>query len=570
MYILGITEIGHNPAACLLKDGKLLSFIEEERLSRIKCSPGIYPIKAVQYCLKNANINLKDVKEIVLSWDVIKYGDQMKTFYSELDEKYKKDPVTKLTERLIFERFCEDKIIYTLKKAFLNLRYKTNEIPPISFVGHHLSHAASTFYCSGFKKALAFVIDGSGEELCTSVFIGEGLNLKLIDKYEIPNSLGWFYSVITEYLGFSSNNQEGTVMGLAAYGKDDFKIRRILEKILYYKNDRYKINPEYIFYGEHTYSFRFTDRLVNELGQPRKKQDVILDKHKNIAFIAQDMLESVVKKMISKYIKEYKIKNICLAGGVAMNCKLNGEILKLKNIDNLFVQPASTDAGSCIGATIVKSIGYGYDPRLEMIHAYWGIEYSNDEIEKSLKIAKVNYKKVDNPSLLAAEYISKGKIIGWFQGRLELGARALGNRSILANPSDPNTKDYLNNSIKFREDWRPFSPSFTEESFKKIFNTNHNPYFMITAFSAYNYKKIMPSVVHVDGTIRPQSVKKEVNFKYWQLIDEFEKLTSIPAVLNTSFNIKGEPIVSSPEDALRCFFSTGLDALFIGDFLIEK
>lgn len=571
MYILGITEIGHNPAACLLKNGKLLSFIEEERLSRIKCSPGTYPMKAIKYCLNNSNIDLANVKEIAVGWNIDKYTNFMENFYNNLDKTYIKDDITKLSEKFILNRFDKNRISYNFMKEFLNLRYKKSEIPPISFVDHHLSHSASTFYCSGFDKALIFVIDGSGEELCTSIYLGNGLDMKLIKKYEIPNSLGWFYSSITEYLGFSSNNHEGTVMGLAAYGKNNDNIRRVLEKILTIGDGTYKINPEYIFYGQHSYNLRFTDMLVDALGLPRKKEDDILEKHKDIAYIAQDMLEHAVKLMVEKYIKEYEIKNICLAGGVAMNCKLNGEILKLNNVNKLFIQPASNDAGSCLGSAMITSIKSGYDPRFKMTHAYWGSEFSNVQIERSLKTAKVRYEKVDNISTMAAEYIANGKVVGWFQGRLEFGSRALGNRSILANPSNPKTKDYINNNIKFREYWRPFAPSFTEESFKKLFNTSHEAYFMLTALPMDNcYKKIIPSVVHVDGTSRPQSVSKEVNNKYWMLINEFEKITSIPAVLNTSFNVKGEPIVCSPEDALRCFFSTGLDALFIGDFLIKK
>jgi len=570
MYILGFTISYHDAAACLMHNGELINFIEEERLTRVKGSPKSFPIKSTLACLKRANITLSQVDYIAVGLNLEKYDYKMQEFYKHLDSKYEKDMITKISEKMILEDRDKERVLYRIKQDFMK-EGVTDELPPFIFVDHHLSHAASSFYCSGFEKSLIITIDGSGEEICTAIWEGNEREIRLIDLYNIPNSLGWFYSCITEYLGFKDNQQEGTVMGLAAYGKDDKYIRQVLEKILSVDKKGYSINPYYIFYGQHSFGKRFTDKLVNELGQPRVRNSIVTDKHKNIAYIAQNILEEAVKMLVTKYIDMTGLHNICLAGGVAMNCKLNGEIVKMPQVDKLFIQPASYDAGTSLGAAMVVSDKNGFDPRFKMEHTYWGIEYSNNEIEQELKIAKVRYKYIENPSLIAAKYLSQGSIIGWFQGAMELGARSLGARSILANPSESSMKDKLNNQVKFREYWRPFAPSMTNINYNKIFDTKHLSSFMLLALTVKDeYIDKIPAVVHIDKTARPQIVEEKYNKKYWELLNNFFELTSIPCVLNTSFNIKGEPIVCTVHDALRCFYSTGLDALFIGDFLLEK
>lgn len=570
MYILGITEKGHDSAACLMKDGKLICMVEEERLSREKNAKGKYPIRAIKYCLESNGISLSDITYIAVGWNVKKYENVMIDLYAKLDRQYEKDALTRSNEEDIFFRFRNGKLEKNLKSSFLSQGIK-DPLPPIIYVDHHVAHALSTYHCSGFNEALIFCIDGSGENYTTTVWLGNDKDINLVTEYELPHSLGWFYSCITEFLGFSPNQQEGTVMGLAPYGKRNSYVRSVLERILHISDDRYVVNPEYIFYGNHSYGNKFTDRLVDELGIPRQRNEEIGEIHKDIACEAQDLLETVVRHLVETHVNKTGVRNVCFSGGVAMNCKLNGYIAQLSCVDRFFVQPASYDAGTSLGAAISVFHELGVDTRYKMEHPYWGCCYSNEQIEQILKFAKIKYRKLDDVSFVAATYLNNNKIIAWFQGAMEIGARALGARSILANPLRKDMKDVLNNQVKFREWWRPFAPSMTIENYKAIFGAKHIEPFMLTAMQVPTVDASrIPSVVHVDMSARPQCVDPKTNFRYWKLLDDFYSISGVPAVLNTSFNVKGEPIVCSPNDALRCFFSTGIDALFIGDFLVEK
>lgn len=570
MYILGFTEAGHNSAACILKDGKLLTFVEEERFTRVKSSPRTYPIKASIYCLKKNNIKLSDVTAIAIGWNLNKYEEFMPKFYSELNKKYHKDAVTQLTEKMLLERFVKEKVLLQIKQGFLKEGIIDN-LPQVRFVDHHLSHAASSFYCSGFSEAIAFVIDGAGENLATTIWKCSRKELSLIDQYEIPESLGWFYASITEYLGFKSNQEEGTVMGLAPYGRNNVDVHKVIDNMLYFENGRYIIDPSYIFYGEHNYGIRFTDRLVNELGKPRNRSSEMTKYYIDIAYETQKKLEEVVTELIKYYISVLNVHAVCLSGGVAMNCKMNGVISQMKDVKQLFVQPVSDDSGTSLGAAMIVSKEIGYSPINKLRHAYWGCEFSDMEIENTLKIAKVNYEKIDNASIIAAKHLADGKIVGWFSGKSEIGARALGARSILANPSIDGIKDIINSKVKFREYWRPFAPSIISERYYDVFgNVKYSPFMLLGLPLNKLSNKDIESTIHIDNTSRPQVVERRYNEKYWNLIYEFEKITGIPAVLNTSFNVKGEPIVRTPEEALRCFFSTGIDTLFLENYMLVK
>ncbi len=574
MYILGISEAGHNAAACLIKDGKLLNFIEEERLTRVKASPNTYPIKASMFCLQNNGISLNDVSYIAVGWDVQKYNGYMQNFYLNLGRKYAKDDTTELTERLLLERFDEKVLRFRLQREFRKSGYY-GDLPSLVFVEHHLAHAVSSFYCSGFDSAYVLVIDAAGEELATSIWYCKDMEMKLVKSFQLPNSLGWFYSSITEFLGFQVNNHEGKLMGLAPYGKENDKIRKVLKKMVSFRNGEYEVNPYYIFYGTHSYGERFTDELVNELGSPRKQNEPLTNYHKDLAYTTQKILEEIVVNLVREYcVLGGEENRLCLAGGVAMNCSLNGVLAVLPEINQIFIQPASNDAGSSLGAAMYVSQLNGYDPRFKMDHANWGIDFDRAQIIRALDTAKVRYTILGENDVAhyASKYLADGKLIGWFQGKNEVGARALGARSILADPSSPRAKDLVNAQVKFREHWRPFAPSIADEHIDKLFEDHRvlTPFMITAAYTNADALNIIPSAIHVDGSARPQEVKANVLPRYWQLLMNFYNLKKTPAILNTSFNVKEEPIVCSPHDALRCFFSTGLDAMFIENILVEK
>lgn len=571
MYILGISERGHNPAACLMQDGKLISFVEEERFTRVKGSPNSYPIQASIFCIEHAGIRLSDIDCIAVGWNLSKYEGYMQSFYKSLSNSYVKDKTTLLTEQLLLERFRKERVEHAIQEGFFRHGCK-DALPEIEYIDHHLAHCASTFFSSPFSDALILTIDGAGEDIATGIWAGRELDIELIDSYQLPNSLGWFYSAITEYLGFTPNQHEGKVMGLASYGKENPKVREVLNRVLTMSKGRYQVDPRYLFFGKHTYGIRFTDQLVGELGLPRNMGEPLTELHKDVAYVAQDILETVVLAIIRNYALKSNFANLCLAGGVAMNCRLNGAISSVQEIENIYIPPMCNDAGTALGAAMISCLKRGIDPRSTMSHAYWGPSYSNEEVEKRLKLAKVSYNGVDEPGLAAAEFLSDGKIVGWFQGRAEVGARALGARSILANPSLHDIKDTLNSLVKFREPWRPFAAAVLEEDSELIFGRSiQSPFMMVTFDVQPNSREYLRSAIHVDGTTRPQTVSSEdVYSKYRNVLEHFRSNTSIPAILNTSFNVRGEPIVCSPEDALRCFYSTGLDVLIVENFVIEK
>ncbi len=566
-----MSEAGHNAAACLIHNGNLLNFAEEERFTRVKSAPDTYPFQASAFCLREQGISLSDVSCIAIGWNLDKYNGNMQRFYRSISRKYAKDDVTKLTERMLFDRFNKDRVIHRIREGFRRVGY-SQKFPPLYFVDHHLAHAASTFFSSGFERATILTLDGAGEEIATAFFEGDGLDIRIKESFPLPHSLGWFYSMVTEFLGFLPNQHEGIVMGLAAFGQEDAKARDVLTRVLSLNKKGYQVDPAYIFFGDHTYGTRFTDRLVTELGPPRNRNEPITDHYKNVAYIAQDLLEKAALHLLEIHSPDDMIDNLCLAGGVAMNCSLNGFIARSGRVRNLFIQPASQDSGTALGAAMIASKEAGYDPRFKMVHAFWGPGFSNEQIERALRTAKVQHARVADPASVAAQYLAEGKIIGWFQGCMEIGARALGARSILANPASIETKDIVNKRIKFRESWRPFAPTLTDTFASILFDGFSDSLFMMQAFEVQNAAKhLIPAAVHVDGTARPQILPNTAPYtRYRQMIENFTRITSVPAILNTSFNVKGEPIVCTPKDAIASFYSTGLDALIMEDYLIVK
>ena len=572
-YYLGIFGgVGTNPSAALLKGKKIIAFAEEERFTRVKNAPLALPINSIFYCLKKGNISISKVKNISFGWDC---PHQFYTVPKTLKKIYSKNNTLKNIYNLNLEErvrlgYDPNKIINEIKWAFAKKGQKFNK--KILFYKHHLSHAASAFFPSGFKKSSILILDGMGEEFTGGFYIGNQKKIKCIKKFKLPNTLGGYYSTFTEFFGFKSNSEEGKLMALASFGKYSEKIQYKLNKFLKYnkKNGDFTLDPALRFGGKRNINQRFSDKFIKIFGEPLFNKKKITKYHKNLAFNVQWRLEEIVKLLVKDLIKITKISNLCLAGGVHMNCKLNGVLADLPEIKNIYVQPASSDNGVALGAAMLSAKNdKGKFSKME--HCYYGNGFTNNEIKNYLKESKIKFKKVKNIEKQIAIKLSKGKIIGWFQGRSEVGARALGNRSILANPLLKNMKKKLNDEVKHRENWRPFCPSINDYRYKDYFGNVPESDFMILAFKMRKkYRKFLPSAVHVDGTSRPQIVKQKTNKKFYKLIKEFEKITGHAILINTSFNIQGEPIVNKPSEAIRCFSGTGIDYLAIGDFLITK
>ena len=589
MNLLGLIfqeEFGR-PAACVLKDGKLVAFAEEERFVHVKQARGYFPGRSIRYCLRTAGLTSSDIDFIGFGWDANRYAFRYPFF---LGRSYVRNTVLKRKEKAKTSGNRKSQgsaVISGLKDILSNhpsnmkqqitfgLReagFVEDRIPPVVFVKHHLAHAATAFYCSGLPESAVLIFDGHGEENTVTFWRGEGDRLTLLRETNIPNSLGWFYSLFTEYLGWNPNEGEVKLMALAPFGRPGPKLEKLIENILVLTPDGIRLNTDYTFYNDRSYGRFFSDLLVDKLGPPRSPDEVITDRHRDIAFAVQTRLEKAGIHLAKLCLEQAGSRNLCMAGGVALNCKMNGIIQRAGLADNFFVQPISYDAGVALGAAMVVSQRHGVDPRFELTHLHWGPEFSGEQIESVLKRNKVRYRRTDEIEKEAAKLIADGEIVGWFQGRMEAGPRALGGRSILADPRKPEMKDKVNDTVKFREGWRPFALSILDEAKEKYLTQPSESPFMIKAFQVEEEREsdIQSGMHWVDHSTRPQTVRKEIHPRYWKLLKEFEALTGVPAVLNTSLNVKGEPIVCTPDDALRCFFGTGMDALALGDFLVEK
>jgi carbamoyltransferase len=551
VIILGITDtVCQDNAAAILVDGELVAMVEEERLNRIKHAPRMAPQKAIQWCLDKAKVKFEDV-------DIIAIGfDHPNTVF--LDNM--KNKVKRFVKRQTILRNAREEYRYWKRH-----RYHLAQLDPylkmrdkVMFVRHHMAHAASSFYLSGFEEANIISLDGSGGQDAGLLGIGRGTEIEAVHHVDRETSWGEFYERFTGALGFKPHSDEGKVMGLAAYG-----------------NPRGELFP-FIHMSNGT-EFPHYDRegFLKAIAGVRPRQpgiSPINGYHEEVAARLQYALEQVVGKMSEVLHRQSGYTDLCMAGGTALNCSCNGKLLSLPHVKRIFVQPAAADCGTALGAAVYAHVKLtGRRPQTRFNHLYWGPEFSNQEIEPVLRQAKVPYRKVEDIGAETAKLIRDNKIVGWFQGRMEVGPRALGGRSILANPLDVRMKDAVNNHVKFRESWRPFAPSILAEHMEEYFGTRHPSPFMILAFQAREeVKSKIPAALHVDGTGRPQTVERETNPRYWSLISEFKKLTGVPVVLNTSFNVAGQPIVCTPKDALGTFYICGLDALSIGDFIVEK
>jgi carbamoyltransferase len=542
LIILGITHpISWNNAACILVDGRLIAWVEEERLNRIKHAPRMAPRLAMDYCLKKAGIKLENVDYVAVGYD-----SAMRAALGNLNSE--ESLLSGLNQAAMWLR---DGITYERK-----LPLEGYDRSRVIFVNHHHAHAASTFFASGFPEANILSLDGSGGNESGILGVGHGVKIDTFKAISNRGSWGLLYEQITEKLGFRRHSSEGKVMGLAAYGTPDPNGLPFIN----WDGDIPMIEPE------------SRKIFINSI-PARKKEDPITDYHKNLAATLQDTLERAAKRMAEYLYGRTGIRRLCLAGGTALNCSMNGKLALLPFVDEIFIQPAAYDAGTALGAAMMVYVDkVGRWPEWKMEHAFWGPEFTNEEIEEALKaFSNYPYKKSDDISSDAARNLAEGKIVGWFQGRSEVGPRALGNRSILANPSLIEMKERVNNQVKHREPWRPFAPSVLEERIDRYIAPPMLSPFMILAFDVLAERKAeIVAASHIDGTIRPQTVSKATNPRFWNLIKKFEDITGIPAVLNTSFNVDSQPIVNTPEEAIDTFINCGIDVLAIGDFLVWK
>lgn len=572
-FYLGIFEGHADPAVAIVKDGELIAYAEEERFIRQKHAWGVYPIRSLQFCLDAAGIELSDVAGVGINWNLDAFTDgTMQKFYDELNVAHPVNDTTKSWQRALISRFnresTERRHHFEWRRAFGDIKF-----PPIVSAPHHYVHAFQAAMQSGFDESLCITLDGSGDEHCTVLWEHRGTSLTPIHEVKIPNSLGWFYAAFTEYLGFRAYNGEYKLMGIAAYGSEDAEL---IDKVgCIVQTDpklpfSYIVDPTYIHYGEHTYSHRYTDKLVELFGKPpRISTDEYSPWHENLAFAVQHYLERAVVALIQWGVEKTGIDRVTIGGGVGLNVKMNTRIFELQSVKDVWAQPLCSDGGAAVGAALVAAhADDGVRPK-KLVRLDYG--FHEEDIETILKQSKVDYIKSDNIARDAAKFITEGKIVGWFQGGMEAGPRALGQRSILADPRNVASRDKVNAIIKFREYWRPFCPSMLANRAQDYLQSYTEAPFMIMAFKATEkLANDAPAIVHVDGTARVQLVEKDVLPLYYDLISEFEKLTGVGVLLNTSFNIKGEPVVCTLRDALRTFWSTGLDVLAAGDVIVKK
>ena len=590
--ILGISAFYHDSAAALIIDGKIISAAQEERFSRKKHDSS-YPFNAVKYILKNSNLNISDLDHIVFfEKPFLKFERLLETYLAFAPSGFISFSMSMpiwLREKLFQKKFLFDK----LKQHDETF----NDIEKIKFSEHHYSHAASAFFPSPFKEAIVLTLDGVGEWATTTVAIGKGNDLKMLKEIHFPHSLGLLYSAFTYYTGFKVNSGEYKVMGLAPYGIPKYK-ELIIEKLMDLKPDgSFKLNMKYFNYatGLTMTNKHFSNLFGEQVRNPEK--DKLTQFHMDIAASIQAVTEEVVLRLTRSLAAEYKIKNLCLAGGVALNCVANGKILKEKIFENIWIQPAAGDAGGSLGAALAYWHRDLKKPRNDykdqMNGSYLGPKFNDEEIEKKLKNLNANYKKLSEEEIikLTAKGLADNKTVGWFQGRMEFGPRALGGRSILADPRSEKMQKELNLKIKFRESFRPFAPSILREDLPEWFDLNcDSPYMLLVAdvkkdkqinisdksnelfgIEKLNIKRSsVPAITHVDYSARIQTVHKATNSRYYKLLSEFKNITKCPILVNTSFNVRGEPIVCSVEDAFNCFMGTNLDILVVENFILFK
>ena len=590
--ILGISAFYHDSAAAIIINGKIIAAAQEERFTREKHDSS-YPFNAIEFVLSFSKLKISDLDAIVFyEKPFLKFERLLETYVAMAPKGFVQ--FSKAMPLWINEKLFQKKLLLEMIKQHDG---KFNDPKKIFFSEHHLSHAASAFFPSPFEEAIVLTADGVGEWATTTVAIGKGNDLKIKKEIHFPHSIGLLYSAFTYYTGFKVNSGEYKLMGLAPYGVPKYKAL-IIDNLIDIKNDgSFRLNQDYFNY---TTGLTMTNEKFHNLfgNKPRGSDEKITQFHMDIASSVQKIIEEVMLKICSSLREEYKIPNLCLAGGVALNCVANGKILEQKIFDKIWIQPAAGDAGGSLGGALAYWHLELKNSREilnndQMQGSYLGPIYSDLDIQKTLKDLGAKFDILDDKILIekTAKDLSNGNAIGWFQGRMEFGPRALGARSILGDPRSPTMQKNLNLKVKYRESFRPFAPSILREDLSEWFNLNNDsPYMLlVTNVNSSKVKKIskqeeklfgidklnvnrsdIPAVTHVDYSARIQTVHKETNLKYYNLLNKFKEITKCPILVNTSFNVRGEPIVNTPEDAFKCFMGTELDMLVIGNCYLNK
>ncbi len=561
MIILGINYVFHDSSACILKDGKLLVAVEEERFTRDKHDV-VFPRLSIEKCLEIANLSIDDIDHIGLS------------FKPTLDIHRKIAFILKHPSLLI-KNFNLHLLRYywryrTIKKWY-NSTFINDKKPELHFIPHHQSHIAGSFFASPYNEAALLSMDGSGEWATASLGYGKGIDVTEFKRVFYPNSMGSIYEAITYYCGFKPGYDEGKTMGLAPLGNSKRFIEDVRQIIDVGPDGDLLIDFDYFNFDNGQFDY-LSDKFIQKFGTRRLPRQAFEQHHMDVAAAFQTRLEEVALKLCKILQEKTKAEYLVVAGGVALNSVMNGRLVRESGFKDLYVMPAAGDNGTSIGAAYYIYNAILKNPRAEPhMNPYLGTEYSNEKIEAILKECKVSYEHYDNIELKTAELLHAGNILCWFQGKMEIGPRALGGRSIIADPTNKSMKDKINAEVKHREAYRPFAPSVIAEAATEYFDLTVEDPFMLKVCNVKPDKtSVLPAITHVDGTARAQTVNKETHPRYHKMISEFGKLSGHPVVLNTSFNIMDEPIVESPYDAIRCFFSTGLDYLVIGNYVVKK
>ncbi len=586
MFILGISAFYHDSAACIVKNGEIIAAAQEERFTRKKHDHN-FPQKAIEYCLKEAGITANQL-------DLVAFYDKPFLKFERLLETY-------LTYAPIgFQSFIKAIPLWIKEKLWMKemIKDKIGFDGKVIFPEHHESHAASAFYPSPFQKAAIITMDGVGEWTTTSFGVGEGNDIQLFADIKFPHSLGLLYSAFTYYTGFKVNSGEYKVMGLAPYGEPKYK-QLIYDHLIDVKDDgSFRMNMEYFNYCQ---GLTMTNEKFHKLfgGPPRIPETKLTQKEMDLARSLQEVTEEIVLKIGNHVYKETGLKDVCLAGGVALNCVANGRLLREGPFENIWIQPAAGDAGGALGAALIGWYKYFGNPRTadgktdQQKGSYLGPQFSDEEIFNFIQAKNLKAKKLNEDELIdsVADLIANEKVIGWFDGRMEFGPRALGARSIIGDARSPKMQATMNIKIKFREGFRPFAPSVLYEKVSEYFEIDkESPYMLLVADVKKERRRKMteeeeklwgidklnvvrsdiPAITHVDYSARLQTVHKETNPRYYKLIESFEKKTGYAVIINTSFNVRGEPIVCTPEDAYKCFMRTNIDYLVLGNYLLAK
>lgn len=571
IYILGICCYSHESTVSLIKNGKVIFVLEEERVSREKHT-WKFPIHALENCFKQFDLSLDDIAYVTffikpykeISGNILHVIRFLPTSLNLFKAEYGGGAGLSALERV--------KLCLQIGSA-LKLAFNAKKKPVVKFIEHHLAHASSCFHLSSFEKASILTIDGRGESTTTLLAKGNGLDIEKIREVPVPHSLGHLYAAITDYLGFHPFYDEWKIMGMSAYGNDDY-LEAFDELVLLSKDKLFELDLTYFKFHTHGNKNWVSSKFTQRLGPKRQASEDLNQHHYNIAKALQKTVEKAGVHLANElYQQNPGVKNLCMAGGVALNILMNRKIIDETPFENIFIQPMANDAGTAMGSSLYFWHSTLNQPRLESFEsAYFGPDFSNEEIELELKKRNLNYSKEEFITKKVAQLINDQQIVGWFQGKMEAGPRALGNRSILADARSTHMKDRLNLRVKNREFFRPFAPSVLAEYAHEYFDLPENidsPYMILSAMVKEEKRANIPAVTHHDLTARPHTVSKDVNPKYWDLINEFYQITGIPVVINTSFN-ENEPIVCTPSEAIECFLRTEMDCIAIGDFLVSK